>query len=1220
MVVILSLLCFLGAFAGYSNNLVIPLNFSENKLVHTQEKGYDLMELKEERCLLAGSPGEPWLPSCMVPVLLPQGTKVSDVYVRVLKETRIAGNYNILPAQKCQPFSDPKHYDFINPDPGIYQSHNPFPAALARHEATSIIRGYHVAIIRVNPLAFIPNQKQVFLREKIELDISLEPLVAKGGMSYSKEEPIFRDMVIEDVMNPEQTASYSFGDSSGKELLLDGGSPGEVKYLLITHGGMWEFFEALVEWKTRKGVPAEMVYTEDIETLYTGSDLQAKIKNCIRDYVQNKGTLWVALGGDINRVPDRDCYGKVTDGNPQMEDYTIPTDQYYSELDSDWDSNGNGVYGEIEDNIDLGADVFVGRLPAMCGDGATAMINKIIFYETEPFAPYSFTNKMLLSCGSGVYGEEKSEIIWNSYVQPFWADGVKWRFYDTDTDFPGGPDYDVDPAHINEQLCNGYNFMHMHTHGGRYSWQTEIYNENYTKDHALAVNNLNLFPHILTSACLTNAFDTPTYHTPCLGEAFMRNPNGGAVTYIGCSRVNWDYLTQPILGPGLEYDGIFYLYLFQEGILEHPRHIGAVFAKTKQYFVGRCNSYITYRWIQFALNLLGDPEIRLHTTGSPGTFSPVYDSDISMGKQTYCVETGAPEALVCLSKNEEVYAYGNADGSGHFEAEIEPLSPGNMSLVITAMDYAAFQGNITVWDNDECEYAMILENADTRDLSLDLPGSSKSSDPFPGCAGNPDPGIVDAWYKLIPGLYKQITITMDADTTGTGFIVYSGSCGNLVLEDCSQGDPQNGGASFQFSITAPPEKDYYIRVYGTPGTGGSIGLNWEIIMQGNECFNPMPIGCGDLFDIDHPVPGIGTDQMPCISSYSNPISGQWFELFVPAETAATVGIFDYDLGQYVGIAFYEECGDPSSPFDSICDWEQVSLTYQNSTEEPITVKVLVNFCVWCMQPRIDVSCEPYYCGQDCSSPQIAQCMDNFDIDNPIPGRGEDELPCMQGSPHPSAGQWLELTLTPNFFNTVTVYDWDLGQKVGVGFYEECGDIANPLDCRSSQVFASATYANVTDENVTVKALVNFCTWCMQPNIYITCEETRPGQFCTGARQAQCETIFDQYNPIEGVGNDLLPCMAGYQGMFGARWIDFTIPAETILNISVEGYDSWDIVGAGFYEGCGDLSSPLNSGCGEGTVSFSWDNPSPEPLPLKILVNSPLSGGHPEISLFCMPYH
>ena len=134
------------------------------------------------------------------------------------------------------------------------------------------------------------------------------------------------------------------------------------------------------------------------------------------------------------------------------------------------------------------------------------------------------------------------------------------------------------------------------------------------------------------------------------------------------------------------------------------------------------------------------------------------------------------------------------------------------------------------------------------------------------------------------------------------------------------------------------------------------------------------------------------------------------------------------------------------------------------------------------------------------------------------------------------------------------------------------------------------------------------------------EEAVPGKFCLNPQPGQCETIFDENNPIPGVGSDELPCMSGYQGPFGARWIGMDIPAETILNIRVDGYDPSDPVGAGFYGACGDLDSPLNSSCGTGCIIFSWDNPSPDPLPLEILVNSPLSGGHPVISLYCMPYH
>ena len=87
--------------------------------------------------------------------------------------------------------------------------------------------------------------------------------------------------------------------------------------------------------------------------------------------------------------------------------------------------------------------------------------------------------------------------------------------------------------------------------------------------------------------------------------------------------------------------------------------------------------------MQFSLNLLGDPELTLYTQ-DPSTLSPSYAGSISIGSQTYAVETGVANALVALSKGSEVYAYGRADGSGHFEASISPSTEGTMDVTVTA--------------------------------------------------------------------------------------------------------------------------------------------------------------------------------------------------------------------------------------------------------------------------------------------------------------------------------------------------------------------------------------------------------------------------------------------------------------------------------------------------------------------------------------------------------
>jgi len=42
---------------------------------------------------------------------------------------------------------------------------------------------------------------------------------------------------------------------------------------------------------------------------------------------------------------------------------SIAADLYYSDLDGNWDADGDSIYGERTDNVNLYADVFVGRAP-----------------------------------------------------------------------------------------------------------------------------------------------------------------------------------------------------------------------------------------------------------------------------------------------------------------------------------------------------------------------------------------------------------------------------------------------------------------------------------------------------------------------------------------------------------------------------------------------------------------------------------------------------------------------------------------------------------------------------------------------------------------------------------------------------------------------------------------------------------------------------------------
>jgi hypothetical protein len=291
--------------------------------------------------------------------------------------------------------------------------------------------------------------------------------------------------------------------------------------------------------------------------------------------------------------------------------------------------------------------------------------------------------------------------MYTEYIQPHWS-GTRYRFYDTATDFAGGPDYHVTDDHVNEQLELGYNFFHMATHGNQTIWGMES-GSSYSSYDANNASNINLYGHVLTMACITNAFENGKYGSePCLSEAFIRNPGGGAVSYIGSSRYGWGYSTLSSHGTSLKYDRMFYKFLFTGEPVGYPQRLGAVYQQMKTYWAGSCNWYGSYRWCQFAINLMGDPELPIYTY-DPGTLNPIYPTAVNYRPQLFSVDIGVADALVCLMQDGYVYTYGKADANGTFEAPIDP-EPGVMQVTITAPNYYPYEGQVTIEDGCPADF------------------------------------------------------------------------------------------------------------------------------------------------------------------------------------------------------------------------------------------------------------------------------------------------------------------------------------------------------------------------------------------------------------------------------------------------------------------------------------------------------------------------------------
>jgi hypothetical protein len=125
---------------------------------------------------------------------------------------------------------------------------------------------------------------------------------------------------------------------------------------------------------------------------------------------------------------------------------------------------------------------------------------------------------------------------------------------------------------------------------------------------ALALKNE--YPGIvLSNCCYANAYDSVD---ASVSEAFMWNPDGGAVAFIGSTRFGFGNPDKGDmrLGPSLQYNSSFAKeFLSDNGNGLDWKHFGSVAyrAKGDHFLPGGAYSYLHY-----AINPLGDPEMPLH--------------------------------------------------------------------------------------------------------------------------------------------------------------------------------------------------------------------------------------------------------------------------------------------------------------------------------------------------------------------------------------------------------------------------------------------------------------------------------------------------------------------------------------------------------------------------------------------------------------------------------
>ncbi len=653
-----------------------------------------------------GKPGEPELPVVPAYLDLQPGERVKSCTIEPLGWVSLGAPAGRLRTAAAVSPGLPRVTSA--PDAGVYASADWFPAAAGQPGPVGSMRGRTLASFGLHPVRVRPATGELELATRIVVRVVTE--------SDPSPDRLVRKRIVPEWDAAFAQARHAFGlglDDASLARLAPGariehvgatsagggfqpssvpsveGSP--VQYLIITNNAMSSQLQRLADWHTRCGMPTVVRTTEFISANYPyGVDLQDRVRRFIRDAYQQWGITHVLLAGDTDVLPPRYGYTTFFGGN------SLPTDLYFSDLDGNWNADGDSLYGEgfwdsttAGDNLDLYPDVYVGRAPITTPTQAQTFVNKTLQYSETPMGDYEdralYAAEVLFpqdwSPGTGISVDGANDA--ESAIRKLPAGWFARRMYENYTAYDTVGAIKETRQAVLDSLTRGWAVFHHVGHGYRNSMS--VGDAAITNPDADALQNGNRTWLLYSIDCTSNAIDFA-----CLGEAFMNNTHGGAVANVGSTREDF-----PITGRN--YQDEFYNLTF----LDSVPTLGQAFAQQKVPFVALSPSDGTHRWTQFTLTLLGDPAMPIWLR-RPVPMTVTYPATVPLSDTTFTVHVTdgvnpLANATVCFDKTGDEYQVATTDGAGNALMRVRPEGTGSATLTVShGGTFHVFEGTITI--------------------------------------------------------------------------------------------------------------------------------------------------------------------------------------------------------------------------------------------------------------------------------------------------------------------------------------------------------------------------------------------------------------------------------------------------------------------------------------------------------------------------------------------
>jgi hypothetical protein len=697
---------------GDTGHLTVILEAGEYEINQVGE--YSVIEMDGFGSIT--NPGEPKLPYKTFLIALPPGAEATSVDVVASDYAEIQGEYRIMPAP---PIISGQEDEVVRwgENEEVYSLAGAYPSSSYEYLGMAQMRKYGFARVGFCPIAYYPASNKLGSYRSITLEINYEIIQVMPP-------ELLADTVMDDTASQILVNYHSIKSRYQSAVVR---SPVPYSYVIITTDSLQSDVQPLVTWKTAAGYSVNVVTISWISVNYAGIDLPEKIRNFLIDKYAEWGIEYVLIVGSHSTIPMRYCYPKSGDHDPNS-DSTTPTDYYYADLTGNWDSDGDGYFGEYgQDDVDFYPEVYVGRIPVDSGAIVTSICQKSASFEQDGG---SWKKKALLLGAIMQYDNEYHtgcpktdgavvmEECWNDILS---GNGYsRERMYETNGLAPST--YAYDHPLTNSNVLNpsygwasGYGIVNWHAHGGptstaRWVWEWDdgdgVPESNEMEWHnfissgdAISLDD-NKPAVVFSDSCLTACPEDANN----LGKSLLQQ---GAVAFVGATRSSSGTAGWQNEGDGGSdsIDYYFFHYLINQG-----RKCGDALYDSDDYYLDHFTggAWASWGWAHwqnmFGFCLYGDPSLSMATTAglpditvSPPTFDVTLPPDTI---QNYSLTMGnVGDATLTYSFSDRQTVGGTSQGD-KAEMSIQPdrkvLETPPKSTLIEPGDAIKAQGS---WQN-----------------------------------------------------------------------------------------------------------------------------------------------------------------------------------------------------------------------------------------------------------------------------------------------------------------------------------------------------------------------------------------------------------------------------------------------------------------------------------------------------------------------------------------